>query len=111
MTEKINEYILTEEKMEVMFICPRCLNILKNPVTLSPCGHTYCKECMDIITEENYNTLYCQECAIPVKNLFDNKILNKICNVFSKRHEITKALMLSINELEEINKDDNEDKE
>lgn len=38
MTEKINEYILTEEKIEIMFICPRCLNILKDPVTLSPCG-------------------------------------------------------------------------
>jgi len=38
MTEKINEYILTEEKIEVMFICPRCLSILKKPVTLSPCG-------------------------------------------------------------------------
>ena len=72
--------------------------------------HTYCKECMDTIKEENYNSLYCQECSIPVKNLFDNKILNKICNEFSKRHEVTKALMLSINELEEIDKDDNEEK-
>ncbi|ORX60012.1 hypothetical protein BCR36DRAFT_579459 [Piromyces finnis] len=111
MTEKINEYILTEEKLEIMFICPRCLNILKDPVTLYPCGHTYCKECMETIKEENYNSLYCQECTIPVKSLFDNKILNRICNEFSKRHEVTKALMLSLNELEQIDKDENEERE
>jgi chromosome segregation ATPase len=108
MTEKINEYILTEEKIEVMFICPRCLSILKKPVTLSPCGHTYCKECMETLREENYNLLYCQECSVTVKDFFDNKILNKICSEFSKRHEITKALMLSISELEEIDKDGDE---
>ena len=66
---------------------------------------------MDIIMEENYNSLFCQECSIPVKSLYDNKILKRICSEFSNRHEVTKALMLSINELESIDKEDKEDKE
>jgi DNA repair exonuclease SbcCD ATPase subunit len=109
-SEKINEYILDEERIEVIFICPKCLSILKEPVTLSPCGHTYCKECLETIKNENYNTLYCQECTIPVKKSYENKILNKICSEISHRHDITKTLMLTISELKENDNDSIEEK-
>uniref|UniRef100_A0A673LJD3 Tripartite motif-containing protein 16-like n=1 Tax=Sinocyclocheilus rhinocerous TaxID=307959 RepID=A0A673LJD3_9TELE len=45
------------------FICPVCLDLLKNPVTI-PCGHNYCMTCIsDCWNHQDQKTFYiCPQC-------------------------------------------------
>ena len=35
---RMEEFVLAEERMETGFLCPRDLQIFKSPMTLVPCG-------------------------------------------------------------------------
>eukprot|EP00768_Dysnectes_brevis_P000023 gnl/Dysnectes_brevis/10056_a19377_134.p1 GENE.gnl/Dysnectes_brevis/10056_a19377_134~~gnl/Dysnectes_brevis/10056_a19377_134.p1 ORF type:complete len:140 (+),score=40.77 gnl/Dysnectes_brevis/10056_a19377_134:120-539(+) len=36
-----------DEDLETDLNCPICLGMFRNPHTLHPCGHSFCKECID----------------------------------------------------------------
>lgn len=90
---KIEEYCLADEKMETRFLCPRDLVYLKKPVTLMPCGHTYCEECVEAIKLENYNELHCQFCNVKVDNMFRNEQVESLVEQFASRKLLTSGFI------------------
>ncbi|KAJ3121778.1 hypothetical protein HK098_003412 [Nowakowskiella sp. JEL0407] len=90
---RMEEYALAEERMETGFLCPRDLKFLKSPMTLIPCGHTYCKDCVEEIKEENYNKLKCLVCDESVKNVFKNQQIELIAEQFLRRKTLTLSFL------------------
>ncbi|KND03748.1 uncharacterized protein SPPG_01204 [Spizellomyces punctatus DAOM BR117] len=86
---RMEEYALAEERMETGFLCPRDVQLFKHPMTLIPCGHTYCKPCIESIKEENYNVLACQVCSTPVEHVFRNEQLESVEEQFQRRKNLT----------------------
>ncbi|KAJ3241046.1 hypothetical protein HDU78_002013 [Chytriomyces hyalinus] len=90
---RMEEYALAEERMETGFLCPRDLQCFKIPMTLIPCGHTYCKHCVESLKEENYNVLKCQVCNVPVQNVFRNEQLENVGEQFTRRKTLTLSFL------------------
>ncbi|KAJ3191771.1 hypothetical protein HK101_007425 [Irineochytrium annulatum] len=90
---RMEEYALAEERMETGFLCPRDLQCFKIPMTLIPCGHTYCKCCIDSLKEENYNVIKCQVCNVPVEHVFRNEQLESVGEQFARRKTLTVSFL------------------
>jgi hypothetical protein len=88
MKTKLIDMALSEEKMETGFICPRDLKPFRIPTTLQPCGHTFCKECVDMMCEENFNQLKCDVCRVEATSSFRNEQLERIREQFDNRKEM-----------------------
>lgn len=97
---RIEEYILGEERMETCLLCPRDLQVFKIPLTLVPCGvnrsilkeqHTYCKTCVESIVEENYHVIKCQVCSQVAEGAYRNQQLESLAEQFIRR----KTMMIS----------------
>jgi late competence protein required for DNA uptake (superfamily II DNA/RNA helicase) len=85
--------MLAEESLETALICPKCLKFFQRPMTLTPCGHTYCEACVDVMKLEHYDRTHCQECPdIPVEHVFRNEQLESLTERFLRR----KSLMMSM---------------
>ncbi|KAJ3414583.1 hypothetical protein HDV05_006322 [Chytridiales sp. JEL 0842] len=90
---RMEEYALAEERMETGFLCPRDLQCFKIPMTLIPCGHTYCKGCIESLKEENYNVIKCQVCNVPVEHVFRNEQLEAVGEQFARRKTLTLSFL------------------
>ncbi|KAJ3049474.1 hypothetical protein HK097_009533 [Rhizophlyctis rosea] len=90
---RMEEYALAEERMETGFLCPHDVKLFKQPITLIPCGHTYCSPCLDYITEENYNHIKCKVCPMPVEHVFRNEQLESVEEQFIRRKELTLSFL------------------
>ncbi|KAI8914067.1 hypothetical protein DFJ77DRAFT_59034 [Powellomyces hirtus] len=86
---KMEAYALAEESMETGFLCPRDVKLFHKPTTLIPCGHTYCEECVQALSEENYNVTKCQLCDEEVKSTFRNEQLECVGEQFARRKHLT----------------------
>jgi nucleoid-associated protein YgaU len=42
----IKKVMHAEEAMEACLTCMQCMNMLVEPTTCTPCGHTFCAECL-----------------------------------------------------------------
>ncbi|KAI9012946.1 hypothetical protein BC832DRAFT_537793 [Gaertneriomyces semiglobifer] len=82
-----------EKDIKTGFLCPRDVKFFRKPVTLIPCGHTYCSSCIDAIKEENYNSLKCQICPMPVEHVFRNEQLESVEEHFEKRRVLTTSFL------------------
>ncbi|KAJ3365285.1 hypothetical protein GGF32_009790 [Allomyces javanicus] len=90
---RMEEYLLAEESLETALICPKCLQFFQHPQTLTPCGHTFCRDCVAQMKAEHYDRVHCQECPeVTVQDVFRNEPLESLTERFTRR----KSLMISM---------------
>ena len=69
--------------MEEEFKCPLCLDLFKKPIRMTPCGHTFCHECLTRMGAIPWN---CPECRNEIQqrpeNLARNFVLERTVEKF-----------------------------
>ncbi|XP_066533736.1 tripartite motif-containing protein 16-like [Hoplias malabaricus] len=73
---------------EDQFMCPVCLDLLKDPVTV-PCGHSFCKVCINNFWDHNnqrrfYRCPQCRETFTPRPVLRRNNMLAEVVEKLKK---------------------------
>lgn len=62
--------------------CAICCEVMKNPVSLDPCGHSFCKICAEKWREQ---TSMCAMCKMNCKGLLPNITLRQIISSFLEK--------------------------
>jgi hypothetical protein len=71
MNDTVDKFSSVVESLNLYFNCCLCGKLMKDPVTVTLCGHSYCSKCT-----RGYED-YCEECntGLPVEKVFANKHL------------------------------------
>ena len=84
----VDKLLGADEALESSITCMVCLSIMRNPVTLVPCGHSFCETC----AQPGAGTIQCGECGpgAAVTGCVANGALDTLCVKFSHRvHQLT----------------------
>ncbi|KAI9224268.1 hypothetical protein BC828DRAFT_402412 [Blastocladiella britannica] len=94
---RMEEYLLAEESLETGLICSKCLQFYRQPHSIIPCSHTFCKECVDTIKAENYDRIVCPECgggaAHESVGVYRNESLESLTERFMRRKSLVMSMM------------------
>ncbi|KAH6572634.1 hypothetical protein BASA50_009634 [Batrachochytrium salamandrivorans] len=90
---RMEEYALSGERMETGLLCPRDLKVFVTPMTLSPCGHTFCRSCLEAIQAENYNVIKCEVCGVVATSVYRNQQIEMVEEQFSRFKHLTLSFL------------------
>jgi hypothetical protein len=62
-------------------------------MTLIPCGHVYCLECLNLIQEEQGEDYVCNSCNHNVESSFKNEQLEGLQSLFKAKQNQTMSFM------------------
>ena len=73
-----------------------CKDILKDPITCIPCGHSYCMGC-----RQGYKGKRCYECGEDgnIDVMYRNKLMDEILDKFSFKKHIIENLRKQLSEM------------
>jgi len=82
----VAKLVLSEEASEASFTCFTCMRIYTLPVTCIPCGHSYCKECIQ-------KTGFCAQCGRGVEiTYYANELLADLSTRYVFRKQALAAI-------------------
>lgn len=72
----------------------KCMEVFKGPMTYIPCGHTFCKECVELSKSCNGGDYTCDECgdSRPVKNVTSNTLMDEVAGKFLYQKQVLASL-------------------
>lgn len=80
--------VVAEDGSEFSFTCTTCLNIFRDAVTCTPCGHSYCRTCL----EEAGTCRQCEEGEGSMPEFYVNSLLDDLSSRYVFRKQALKAL-------------------
>jgi kinesin family protein 4/21/27 len=83
-----------DDASDTAFTCMECMNILHDPVTYYPCGHTFCLKCAGD-RREGKGKYPCQECSTLVTGIAKNYAVDQLLG----KREFRKQAVSSLAEL------------
>lgn len=83
-----------QEAMEGVLTCMSCMEVFQSPMTYIPCGHTFCKSCVESAKERHQGTYTCEECggSRPVKSVTSNSLIDEIAGKFVYQKQVLSNL-------------------
>ena len=87
-----------QEAMEGVLTCMNCMEVYQGPMTYIPCGHTFCKECVESSKGRNGGEYRCDECGSsrPVKSVTSNSLIDEVAGKFSYQKQVLDALQKQV---------------
>ena len=73
--------------------CNHCLEIVENPITVWPCGHTFCSSCKDAYIPF---CIGCKDDEAPSEIKYSNKLLQEIVSNLNYIQQTIEALKIPI---------------
>ncbi|GLI59321.1 hypothetical protein VaNZ11_001177 [Volvox africanus] len=88
----VAKLVHVEESLAPPCTCLMCLEVFKSPITLVPCGHTFCRKCLS-----NANGL-CSECGAvtPAEVTVPNAPLDAICAKYELKRSALAAIQRAL---------------
>ncbi|KAG1692318.1 hypothetical protein DVH05_025488 [Phytophthora capsici] len=93
--QTVNTLLEAENASESTFTCLQCMQLFTHPMTLAPCGHTYCATCLSKCGEvELPSSIACKMCETGIKTecIFPNYALADLTARFIFRQQSLASL-------------------
>ncbi|TMW66082.1 hypothetical protein Poli38472_003847 [Pythium oligandrum] len=95
----VSTLVEAEIASESTFTCLQCMRLFVSPMTLTPCGHTYCATCLDKLGGDVSvpSTIPCKECkasgkASDIESVFPNQSLADLTARFIFRQQTLSSM-------------------
>ncbi len=95
-----------DSQIDPLTLCRLCFETLKNPMMLIPCGHSFCKNCID-----SRNVTKCPACLQTIQFQVINQILQQILEKKVSTHSLSSAPAAGMASGIDLNLDYDEDAE
>lgn len=89
LTSTVAKVMRAEEAMEACLTCMSCMELLAEPLTCSPCGHTFCAKCLADAGGR------CQECDEAENEPLQVKMLGTLVSKFNFQRQALSTLSTS----------------